>query len=230
MPPHGDLLRCRLGVEVDDDHPRPCAQGLDLFQHDGERIVERLHEDAAHDVDHADRFARPGLTEIAAAAGHPGGEVRRTQQLRLARDVIEDLLLVPDVIPRRHRVDAVAEDGVGDIPGDAEAGGGVLDVGDDEVQRLLFDERGHGAARDLAPRLAEDVADEKDTHLTPCYRNAAGPYRWMGMRISRPRRSVRRGRTTRSSPSTSLAVARPVSKAPSTPIARAKRPNDRPAR
>ena len=59
-------------------------------------------------------------------------------------------------------VDAVAEDGVGDVAGDAEAGGRVLDVGDDEVDVALLDQRGDGAARDLAPGLAEDVADEKD--------------------------------------------------------------------
>ena len=30
---------------------------LDLAQHHGELIFERLHEDPAHDVDDADRFA-----------------------------------------------------------------------------------------------------------------------------------------------------------------------------
>src|SRR4051812_44666199 len=41
---------------------------------------------------------------------------------------------------------------------------GVLDVRDDEVERLALDECGHGAPRDLAPGLPEDVADEQDAH------------------------------------------------------------------
>ena len=40
VPAHRDLLRGRLGVEVDEDDPRPLAQRLDLAQHDGERIVD----------------------------------------------------------------------------------------------------------------------------------------------------------------------------------------------
>ena len=129
---------------------------------DRERIVERRHEDAAHHVDHADRLAGAGASEIAAAARHAGGEVGRAQQLRLPRDVVEDFLLVPDVIAGGHHVDAVAEDRVGDVAGDAESGGGVLDVGDDEVDGVPLDERGEAAPGDLAPRLAEDVADEQD--------------------------------------------------------------------
>ena len=94
------------------------------------------HEDAAHQVEHADRFAGARPADIAAAARRAGREVARPQQLRLARDVVEDFLLVPHMIAGGHHVDAVAEDRVGDVAGHAEAGGGVLDVGDDEVDAL----------------------------------------------------------------------------------------------
>ena len=49
----------------------------------------------------------------------------------------------------------------------------------------LLDERGDGAPRDLASRLAEDVADEEDAHVSR-------PARECGSR--RPRRSSMRGR------------------------------------
>ena len=133
MPAHRDLLRRRLGVEVHEDDPRARLERLDLLQHDRERIVDVRHEDAAHDVDHADGPAVLGAREIAAVAGHAGGVVGRPQQARLGADVVERFLLVPDVIARRHHVDAPVEELVADFAGDAEAGRGVLGVGDDEV-------------------------------------------------------------------------------------------------
>ena len=151
-----------------------ARRASDFTQRDGERIVERRHEDAAHDVDDADRLAGAGAADDAAAAGDAGGEVRGSQQSRFARDVLQDLLLVPDVIAGRHDVDAVAEDRVGDVAGHAESRGRILDVGDDEVDVALLDERGDGAPRDLTPGLAEDVANEKDVHrsaLSAAWRN-----------------------------------------------------------
>ena len=136
---------------------------------------------------------------IAAAAGHAGGEVGRAQELGLPRNVVEDFLLVPDVIARRHHVDAIAEDGVGDVAGHAKSRGGVLDVGDDEIDVALLDERGDGAPRDLASGLAEDVADEQDAHVS---RPAPG----CGVRGRAALRCA--AAVTRSSPARSVASAR----------------------
>ena len=61
----------------------------------------------------------------------------------------------------------------------------------------LLDERGDGAPRDLAPGLAEDVADEEDPH-------GSRPAPECG--CSRPRRSSMRGSVTRSSPATQRGV------------------------
>ena len=79
--------------------------------------------------------------EIAAVAGHAGGIVGRPQQPRLGADVVERFLLVPDVIARRHHVDAPVEQLVADLARDAEAGGRVLGVGDDEIDAVVVDER-----------------------------------------------------------------------------------------
>ena len=55
MPAHGQLLRRGFGVKVDDDHGRALlADARDLLLDDGKGIVERRHEDAAHDIDDAD--------------------------------------------------------------------------------------------------------------------------------------------------------------------------------
>ena len=50
-----------------------------------------------------------GAREIAAVAGHAGRVVERPQQARLRADVVERFLLVPDVVARRHHVDAEIE-------------------------------------------------------------------------------------------------------------------------
>ena len=60
MPAHGDLLAGRLGVEIHDDDARPVANGFDLAQDNGERIVDGRHEDTAHHVDDADLAAIAG--------------------------------------------------------------------------------------------------------------------------------------------------------------------------
>ena len=43
--------------------------------------------------------------------------------------------------------------------------GRVLDVGDDEVDAALLDERRDRPPRDVPARLADDVADEQNLHL-----------------------------------------------------------------
>ena len=64
----------------------------------GERIVERVHEDASHGVDdeHARAVAR--LDQRGAAARRAGRKVDRAQQPRRALDEDQRLLLVPGVI------------------------------------------------------------------------------------------------------------------------------------
>src|SRR5207237_2483210 len=139
---------------------------IDFTADDGERIIERLHENAPHDIHDADRFAGTRAPEITAASWNAGGRLVRPQQLRLARNVIQHFFLVPDVIAGRHRIDAVAENRFRDVAGDTEPRRRILDVGNDEVERLTLDQRGHRAARDFAPGFAEDVADEEDAHAT----------------------------------------------------------------
>jgi hypothetical protein len=159
-------------VKVDDDDACLPPDCLDLSENDRKRIIERGHEDPPHDVDHRHRLAAPRAPDPGAAARSPGGEVGGAKKPRLPRNVVEDLFLVPDVVARRHHVDAVAQDSVGDVSGHAEAGGGVFDVGNHQVDAVLGDQRRDRALGDLAPRLAEDVADEEDLHSVGSDRDA----------------------------------------------------------
>ena len=80
---------------------------------------------------------------------------------------------MPDVITSTPQL----EDLVADLARDAEAGGGVLGVGDDEIDLMVVDERPDAAPHQLAARPADDVADEEDAHvrccLLSCDRNGA---------------------------------------------------------
>jgi hypothetical protein len=164
MPAHRDLLRRRFGVEVDDDEPRARAQRLDFAQHDGKGIVDRQHEDPAHDVDHADRDAAVAAREVAAVSRRAGREVGGPKQARFGADVVERFFLVPDVVARRHHADAPVEELIADFARDAEACGGVLHVRDHEIDGVVLDEGAEPAPDQLAARPPDDVADEEDAH------------------------------------------------------------------
>ena len=59
--------------------------------------------------------------------------IRRTQQTRLAGEIIVNFALVPDVIAGGDDVQAVVEQFVGELGRDAEPAGGVFTVGDGQV-------------------------------------------------------------------------------------------------
>src|SRR5207249_2802951 len=146
-----------------------------------------------------------------AAAGHAGRIVRGAEQARLDADVVERLALVPDVIARRHDVDAPLEQLIADLPRDAESRGRVLGVRDDEIDLVMLHDRGQSVPHEIASGPPHDVADEEELHE-------------MAIGTSRPRRSTTFGSDTRSSPPVIVALARAVSHARPRWTTRANRP------
>ena len=134
----------------------------------GERIVERLHEDAAHGVDDERARAVLGVDHGGAAARRAGRIVDRADEPRRALDEHQRLALVPGVIAERDGVGAGIDEIVVDRLGDAEAAGGVLAVDHDEVELPFGDQLRHPVEQDVAPAAADDVADEENSHVTPC--------------------------------------------------------------
>ena len=112
-----------------------------------ERIVERVHEHAAHHVDDEHRAPLAASNRLAPRPGVPGGIVGGADQARLALDEHQRLALVEGVVAERDRVDAGGEEFLADRLGDAEAAGGVLAVDDDEIEPpALAQGRRHGRA------------------------------------------------------------------------------------
>ena len=110
----------------------------------------------------ADRHAVAGLHDGPIAADRFGRQVGRLDDVRLAFEHRVDFLAAIDVIAERDGVDAGADQLAIDGGREAGAAGGVLGVGDDEVELVLGDEAGDGAADDVAARFADDVADEEE--------------------------------------------------------------------
>ena len=151
-------------MHVDDDDRRLGSHQLEFAQDDGKRVVDRVHEDTAHDVQHADPVTRGRPGHVAPASGGAWRIVCRAQQARLVGDVIERLFLVPHVVAGRHHIDAVRPNRVAELAGDAEAAGGIFDIRDHQVDAVVLNQRPERRAQDCAARLAHDIADEQDLH------------------------------------------------------------------
>ena len=80
--------------------------------------------------------------------------ILRAQDAVFVVDIGEDLLLVGPVIAGRDHVDAHGEEFLGDGAGEAEAAGGILAIGDDEIGlRGAPCSRGSSAATTSRPGL-----------------------------------------------------------------------------
>jgi len=90
------------------------------------------------------------------------GEVGRAEEQVLLPDVLDDLLLVPDVVARGHHVHALLEEGPRDERGDAEARRRVLHVDDGQVGLVLLAEARQGARAPPCAPAPRHVADADD--------------------------------------------------------------------
>ena len=131
------FLARRFGVEVDDRGvaPLPSGQRPSSRFDGGERIVERVHENAAHHIDDKEPRALRVLDDCRAPSRRARREIDRADQARLALDEHQRLALIEGVIAERHRVDADGEEFLQHGLGEPEAARGVLAVDDDEIER-----------------------------------------------------------------------------------------------
>src|SRR5439155_24092235 len=109
---------------------------------------------------------RRRLTDVEAVARGPVRVIERAEKTGLARQVIDDLDLVPDVVPRGHAIDAAGEELLAELGGDAEPVGGILDVRHDEIDRARRDEPRQLRRQDVPPGAAVDVSQESDAHAS----------------------------------------------------------------
>ena len=103
----------------------------------GERIVERVHEQPAHQID--DEGAAPIVERVQPPAGAGRGrrKIRRAQDARVAVDIGDQLALVPDMVAGGQDIDAAIVELAADPLGQAKAARRVLGVDDDEIEREI---------------------------------------------------------------------------------------------
>ena len=173
--------------------------------HSPEWTIVVLHEHAPDDIDYQDV-----LENEVAAARQAGWEVEGPQDGGLRVQVLDDLLLVPDVVPGGDHVHSRIQKLIRCAGGKPESPGAVLGVSDNEINpELVLDARKQGA-HGAPSRLADYVADHQYSHLgapavvrdrtsgevmRPSFR--AGPGREMGTCINGNQRAVPRALVSR---------------------------------
>ena len=163
VPAHGDLLAGDLGVKIDEPHlDRRVELGQDLVGL-AERAIGGRHVGAALQIDHGALHAVARAQHDHAAARRVG-VVGRPQQPRLAVQVIVELALVPDVIAGGEHIQPHGEQLFGDGRSDAEAAGGVLRVGDGQVDVVGLDDVLQVVGDNPASRRGENIADKENVH------------------------------------------------------------------
>jgi len=162
----------RLGVKVDEDRSGIDTEpefGEKLFE-PTERIVERVHEKPAHQVD--DKNVLP-CDRVEPPSGARGSlrKVRRAQNPRIAVDIGDDLPLVPYVIAGGQHVDLGIVKFAAQAFGQATACRRVLRIDDDQIDRKLAAQKRHVLLDGLAARPPYHVPTKQDVHTAPQARN-----------------------------------------------------------
>jgi hypothetical protein len=165
---HRHLLGGRLAVEIDDDglDVRKRMRG-DRSLDRGEGIVERIHEQPRHHIDDEDPPPLADRVDEAAVARRPGRKVGGTKQAGITGDIGDDLAAVPDMVSGGDDIDAGGIEFAADLVCDAEAGGGVLAIDDDEIEGQLAAETRQVFDHARPSRAAHDVAAEQNSHRRP---------------------------------------------------------------
>src|SRR5262249_10730867 len=76
-PRHGNLLGCRLSMEIDKDDSGALTQFFDFCQHGVEGVFERCHERAALQIDDTNRGKAITLKNKAALTGSVARIIQR---------------------------------------------------------------------------------------------------------------------------------------------------------
>ena len=153
-------------MEIDDDRSGALAKLVlreDRFE-PRKGIVERVHKQPAHQID--DEQGMPALDRMQppAGAGRPRREIGRAQDAVIARDVLDQLALVPDMVAGRQDVGAGIVKLAREPFGQPIAMRGVLGVDDRHIDREVALQSGQVAAHRLPPGAPDDIAAKQDIH------------------------------------------------------------------
>jgi hypothetical protein len=78
--------------------------------------------------------------------------------------VVNDLTLVPDVVAGRDHVDVQVKKIFGQRWSDPKTRGGILPIGDDEIDRVIANNARQSVLDDIPPRPTENVTNKENSH------------------------------------------------------------------
>ena len=172
IPAHGHFFAGRFRVDIHDDNTDARGDARQLAVGGAERAINGGHEDAALEIQHRIPYAVLRRAEVQPAPGIPVGKVCRAQQARLVGNVLEDFLAVPDMVASGKYFHAGGEQLFDETRRDAEAGSGVLAIGNHQIHFLLRDDVGKAFPDDLPAGRTDDISNEKDAHKSKMERTA----------------------------------------------------------
>ena len=126
-----------------------------------ERTIRLRHVDASLQIHHGDVDAIARGHHDDPFAGQFLDVVRRTQQARLAREVIVNFALVPDMIAGGQDVEPVAEQILGQLRRDPESARGIFRVGDRQMNVFRRDDVFQMPRDEVPADGAENITDKK---------------------------------------------------------------------
>jgi hypothetical protein len=124
-----------------------------------ERAIDRPHEHPAEQADHRHVRAIGGSHHGPAAAWRLGRKVRRLNNVRLCGQHAADFRAAVDMVAERDAIDSGSQQSPKLSRRNARPFGGVLPVGNHEVQPLAAAQTGDRCRDDPLARLADDVAN-----------------------------------------------------------------------
>ena len=148
------------------------------------------HEDTALQIDDCimeiafNALVPTPTRKFCRVVGRPQQSPCRTVRVAIRHlEVIDDLALVPNVIAGSEHVDAEVEEFFGDLTGDAEAGRGVLSVGDDQINRMSSNQRSQFFLNDIPPGPPKNVPNKQYAQAVPRWITFEDITREMGARL-----------------------------------------------
>src|SRR5215472_3279524 len=133
VPTHRDFFRSGFSVHVHDYDLRIAGNAGELGRGRAEGVVDRRHVRAALKIQDGASDAALGVPDVEAPAGRAIREIRGTQQARLAGEILDNFLALPDVIPTAENVGARFEKLFGNSRRDAESRSSVFTIDDAEI-------------------------------------------------------------------------------------------------
>jgi len=158
-------------LSVADARQLVVKRGEEEAQHDLQRRYYELEKESKEKADEnarriitlaINRLATDVVSEVTTSVVSPPrriGIVGRPDHGQSLIQVGYHLLLVPNVIARCENVHAAVQELVGRINGETKAAGGILPIGDDQVDSVLQAHVGHQAANGLPAGLPDNVPD-----------------------------------------------------------------------